>query len=241
MDFANYKFRCSYLGNIVNKSGNITQTTKTYLLELWIKERFNVEKDIASKYFDKGVACESDGRELLQKTFYKNEFVAKNKTRLENDYLQGEYDYYSKTDETVTDIKNAWDIFTFHKAKLTHDYEWQLKGYAMLLGINKCRLFYFLNDMPDFMLCEEERKLFGSGKFLTTESQDFLQACDELKRKFTYSYLRTEERFKFWHFNANENDFEKIRNSVEQARKYLIALDKTYLDNLEGNAKIIVG
>ena len=239
LDFSNYKFRCSSLGKIVSKSGNLTQTTKTFLLELWIKEKFCIEKDINSKYLEKGISCESDGRSILQKVFYRDEFVSKNKIRLENDFLSGEYDYFSNTDNTVTDIKNAWDLFSFHKAELTHDYKWQLKGYAMLLGIKKCRLLYCLNDMPDFLLCEEEKKMFYNGKFLSTESQEFLSACQDLRKKYTYGYLKLEERFKYWHFECTNQDIDEIKKSVELSRKYLIELENNYYELKEKNICLI--
>lgn len=197
----------------------MTDGVKTYLDELFTKAIYIVEKDIASKYFDKGIACEQDALDLLQKCLFKGEFVGKNKKHFKNEMLCGTPDALKK--DFVFDTKNAFDVFTFDKVQLSWDYEWQVRGYMNLTEKKRGFIFYCLIDMPDFLMADEERKLFYSGKFLTTESQDYKDACIELQRKYKYDYLTDAERFKLFEVEYTKEHKDIITQSVSYARKYL--------------------
>ena len=158
MDFSKYKFRCSALGNIISKSGKMTQGVQTYLQEIFIEETTGIRKQVSSKYFDKGNLCEQNAMQILQEALYPNSFVRAFKTKLSNDFVQGTLDV--DMPDYLYDIKNAYDRFTFGKAECSWDYEWQVKAYLWLKGKTKGRLFYTLCDMPEELIQEEEIKLF---------------------------------------------------------------------------------
>lgn len=222
MDFSNYRFRSSALGKIISKSGKLTDTNKTYLNELFIGETYGIQKEITSKYFEKGIICEQDGRDFLKRALYPRSFIPKNRVRIHNEYIHGEPDVVMQ--DYHYDIKNAYDLFTFGKAQLTHDYEWQVKGYTMLLDEKPGRLLYIIADMSDVLLADEEKKLFYQGKFLTMESEAYQQACEELRKKYSYSHIPLEERFKLFEVPYTEQDRVTIIKSVEMARSYLQSL-----------------
>ena len=79
MDFSNYKFRCSALGNIVSKSGKFTDGNKTYIEEVFIGELYGVRKESYGKAIEKGKYCEEDGITMLNKAIYPGSIVIKNR------------------------------------------------------------------------------------------------------------------------------------------------------------------
>lgn len=234
--FENYKFRCSALGKIISKSGKLTDTTKTYLTDVFIGELYGIHKDINSKYLDKGIACETAGVRLLRETIYQNKanFV-KNVDEKANDFIKGTCDINANQDETITDIKNAYDRFTFGKASLTWDYQWQVKGYCWLYGRSKGRLFYCLNNMPESLVSKEVQKAFYLGDFTTPECDEFRQVEDNIRDSHNYDKIPIEERFKFWDLEFTDNDLETITQAVTVARMYLLDLYNEHLLMVERN------
>jgi len=232
-----YKFRCSSLGIIISKSGKLTDTNKSYIQKCWIENKYNIQSDIQSKYFDKGIACEQDGLMLFKDVFYPNRLILKNRKHYSNDFIQGTPDVI--VNPILADIKNAYDIFTFAKATLTYDYEWQLKGYMYLTGLTESILFYCLVDMPDFLLAQEEKNLFYKGKFLTTESPDYLEAVQELRKTFIYDYMAKEERFKVFNVELTNEDIELIKYSVNQARSFMDSLEIDYNIRIKNNQNLL--
>ena len=219
MHFLNYTFRCSSLGKIMSAKGELTQTNKSALLEIFIEETEKVRKNITSKYFEKGIFCEEDGFDLLQKTLYPNSLILKNKSRLSNEFINGEHD--TIVGDIVYDIKNAFDRITFAKADLTDGYEWQLRGYMWLNNISSARLFYCLNNMPEHMLVDEERKLFYANKFISFEDKEYLSLCDELRAFHNYDDKPIYERFKVWDVAHCEYQIETLKARIIKCRGYL--------------------
>lgn len=223
--FDNYKFRCHSLGKIVTPSGKLTETSKTYLRQLFFEEIENTRKQISSKYFEKGLFDEQSGITLLNKTLYKGKLLVKNKERKSNDYIIGECDLVAP-DEIVYDVKNAWDIFTFQNAQLTHEYTIQLVGYMWLWDKTKARLFYCLNNTPEHLIIQEEKKLFYSGNYLTMEDETYINDCIELRKQHNYDNKPLEERFKVFEVNAETLPIDKIISCINAARKFLNELDE---------------
>ena len=236
--FDNYKFRCSALGYIMGSGNELTIANKTHLLEVFIGEIYNTRKEITSKYFEKGTFMEEDGITLLNQTLYPNNLLVKNKERRANDYIHGECDTISP-DEIIYDIKNAWDRFSFGKADLTFNYKWQLKGYCMLWNIHRGRLFYCLNNMPEHLLCDEERKLFYQHRFTTTEDPEYLSLCTELRKKHNYDDLPVWERFKTWDVDFTDEDAEKLRSRIILCRKHLNTLHEKHEEQISRNKQLM--
>lgn len=219
MNFDNYKFRCSALGKIVSKSGKFTDGNKTYIEEVFNGEVYNVRKEITSKYFEKGLFEEESGITLLNKTLYQKSIIVKNKERRTNDWIHGEADCIK--DGIVYDIKNAWDKFTFAKADLTHDYNYQLIGYMWLWELDKARLFYCLNNTPDHIFESEARKMLYTGNFISEESPEYIEAYNNLKAKHIHDSMPLEQRFKVWDISRSEEQIEVLKKSITMARNYM--------------------
>lgn len=237
-NFNNYLFRCSTLGNVVTASGKLTEGAKTYLSEVFINEVYGVRREAYGKALDKGIACEEDGFALLNKAIYPKQFVAKIKEVKQNKYIIGTPD--TIMDWIVYDIKNAYDLFTFGKAQLTHLYEWQLKGYMMLHKLSRARLFYCINNMPEHILLDEERKMFYfQRKWVSTEDASYILACDELRAAHNYDAMPIEERFKIWDVELSDQDELKIASCVRAARLYLNELLNEHNDRIAFNKSLL--
>lgn len=233
MYFDNYEFRASALGKIWSAKGEITTGNETYLNELFIGEMEGIRKEIHSKYFTKGNFTEEDGITLLSDTLHKGKLILKNKERKHNGWIHGEADCI--VGDIVYDIKNAWDKFTFGRASLTTIYEWQGRGYMWLWNKPKFRLFYCLNNMPEHLLCDEERKIFYAHYFTTTENEDYIKLCMELRQKHKYDHMRLYERFRFWEIEHDEEKIERLKSKITKCRAYLNELFTERQDELKRN------
>lgn len=236
MNFDNHLFRASAIGKIISKSGKLTDGIKTHLEEVFIGQLYGVEKEIYSKYFDKGNACEQDGLDILSKQILKA-FAAKNKREYSNDYVKGTPDCLHKN--MVFDIKNAYDLFSFGKASATWDYKWQVRTYQFLTGQSRGYVLYCLADMPDFLFADEERKLFYQGKFISYESKEFKEATDDLRRKYIYDYMKPEDKFKLFEVDYAKEHEDMIIESVNDSRKYLNQLLEQHSYRIKVNLSII--
>lgn len=219
----NYKQRSSSLGNIITKSGKVTQGMTTYLSEKFVEITTGHRKEITSKYFEKGIASEQAIIDLVNKYFFKKEFITDNKKQFENQYITGTPDLIHNG--FVFDIKSAWDQFTFQKASLSWMYEWQLRAYMNLLGLNKAFLVYGLVDMPEHLMRKEKQSLFYQGGiFEDYDDPNYIEACKELEARYTFSHLPIHQRLKVWEIDAKEDDSDVIQNAVEISRVMLMTM-----------------
>lgn len=213
------------------KAGNLSETAKTHLIDVFVSNKYGRNTDIQNKYIQKGLLVEEDSITLysrLTKTFYK-----KNEEPLTNDYIKGTPDLFSgksiqKADH-ITDIKSSFDVFTFfrnHNNDLNNLYYWQVQGYMDLTGAKTASVAYCLVDTPDVIINDEKRKLMWKMGVATSENEDFKQACDELDRLLTYSDIPMNERLIEFFVERNDEQIELMHKRVEKAREYLIALEE---------------
>jgi hypothetical protein len=200
-DFSNQKFRCSSLGALMsNQPGKkdtktveeLSETAKGELLKIYILEVYGREKEIHSKYIEKGLAVEEDSITLLSRI--KKIPFFKNKERKENDFITGEVDI---KDPYLMDTKSCWDLHTFMETKtkkLNKSYEYQIQGYCDLYGFDQCSICYCLIDTPLGLIEDEKRKLFYKMNVPTTENPEYLKACEALEKEMTFSDIPFEER-----------------------------------------------
>ena len=151
-------FRCHSVGEIIGVKG-LGVTGEKRAIQTYLEQFTDRQKEIKSKYLEKGIINESGAIELVNELF--GYTFQKNEARLFNDYLTGECDVNDNEQDCIADIKCSWDIFTFFEAKTkdVKDYEWQLRGYMELYNKSKAQLYYCLTDMSDTqLLTEMERK-----------------------------------------------------------------------------------
>jgi len=145
-----FKLRASAAGTLIpnGKGSLISVGGKTYLKEWVISQLYGVEKQIKSKYLDKGIQFEDQAIDFTVKML-SIDFAMKNEKRFEDDYFTGEPDII--LDDLIIDIKNSWDAFTFplFEAEIPNsDYFYQLQVYMHLTGKRKAKLVYVLLDTP---------------------------------------------------------------------------------------------
>lgn len=226
MQFNTYKFRCSGLKNLMidpklkadKEAGNLSETTKSYLKELWIEAVYGRKKDISSKFMEKGTIVESDSLDLVQEALGKTYF--KNQDRLENDFITGTPDVKSPR---LVDIKSCWDIFTFAKKNevdARKDYFYQLLGYMWLTGATESDLIYTLVNTPEIIINDE---LYRMSKYNPKIGQsDAIDA--EVRKNFIYDDIEAVVKVKLYTFLYQTEEVEKLKLRIIKAREYMNGL-----------------
>lgn len=153
-----FKCRASALGMLMTspraKSETLSQTAKSYI-EDWVKEQiYGVQKQIKSKYIQKGLALEDQAIEFYSMVMDKS-FMIKNLDKYEDDFFTGTPDCIFEG--VVYDFKTSWDCYTFPLFDDVPDngYFYQLQVYMHLTGLKKAKLVYTLQDTPDYLTYEE--------------------------------------------------------------------------------------
>ncbi len=145
-----FKLRASAAGTLApNGKGSLLSVGgKTYIKEWVISQIYGVEKQVKSKYIDKGVMMEDQAIDFTVKML-DIQFALKNEKQFTDDYFTGEPDMI--LDDRIIDIKNSWDCFTFPLLETeipNSDYFYQLQVYMHLTGKRKATLVYVLLDTP---------------------------------------------------------------------------------------------
>lgn len=212
-----------------NKDEPLGDTCISYLLQVFVEEKYSLKKDIHSKYMEKGTLVEAESIELLSE--YHGEFYDKNKERKKNAFIEGECDIDHRPKRRILDTKNAWDVFTYNatifasenKGKVKSDYMWQGEGYMELFDADTFQLVYGLMNMPAELIEQERKKiLYELGGKHMEDTNIYEEACKNLLKKCTFDHLPLEERFydKIV-LTRNAENYAAIVNRVIQCRKWL--------------------
>lgn len=201
--------------------GDLSETTKSYLIERYIEFQYGRKKDISNKYIEKGLMVEEDAITLYSRL--KKNYFKKNSERLSNAFVTGEVDLFEgeeirKADETI-DTKACWDIFTFWKAKtekLNKDYYWQGQVYMALTGASVHRVAHCLINTPQILINDEKKKLLWRAGVIDDTNKDYLQACLDLEKLMTYDDIPLNERM---HEEIVERDDAAIKSLYERIKK----------------------
>ena len=197
-----FKIRASASGKLMTESRTKTEplskTTQTYLQE-WFKESlYGVQKEISSKYLDKGIALEDEAIDKVIE-WLDLPFAMKNEEQFENEYFKGTPDLI--VNDTVFDIKCSWDCFTFplfESEMPNKDYYYQLQVYMALTGLKKAMLCYVLVNTPEDLTWEQPHDYSNVDKslrlktFEVTYDQSVIDSLIE-KVKLSRSYLQAKK------------------------------------------------
>jgi len=219
MAFPVFKIRCSGISKIMGVKG-LGKTGQSYLDE-WMKEQiYNRRKDFASKYFDKGNACENDAIAFASANL-KWGHVEKNDEWFEDDIFQGTPDIIHERKKFIADIKNSWDCFTFPLYDIeipTDGYDDQLNGYMQLTGYREAQLVYCLMDAPlDLMKKEMSRLSWKEGY----RGEVPTEVYQKVKEDMTYSNLPASLRLKVFEVEFNPDRIKAIQDRVLVCREYI--------------------
>ena len=214
------KIRCSSLGKVMTspktKGEVLSKTTKTYIQELVLEDKFGIKKDFSSRYTDKGIIQEDIAIDLASRVLGLP-FVVKNTDYFENDFVKGTPDLI--LDDEVIDIKCSWDgtTFPFFEDELPNkDYFWQLIGYCWLTGKSKARVVYCLVDTPeDIVLDEIRRASWAKHEIEVSEETEM-----EVRAKHEFSHIDERKRVKAYTIEMNEANIEQLKERLNACEEY---------------------
>lgn len=224
IDFSNYKFRCSGLKNLMvnprTKGELLSETTKTYLRDIYIKETFDRERpDITSAPMLKGTMVETDSLVLIEHVTKQVYF--KNNKHFENEYIKGTPDVVPSDDDTVKDVKSSFNIFTFSAVdakKAKDDYFWQIFGYGWLTGKPKGQLMYALVNTPESIIEKDMyRASFTNDGLLNADPDE----VSRFRRNYIFDDIPEELRLKTYDFEFDLAQIDMLKERVSAAREYL--------------------
>jgi hypothetical protein len=220
------KVRCSQLGKIMTKprlkSEVLSQTTKTYIQELVLQEKYGIYKEFWSRYTDKGNQVEDEAINLAMDTLEVG-FIYKNEESFSNDWITGTPDVNT---DILLDVKSSWDAttFPFFEDELSNkDYFYQLQGYMWLTGKQTSFLCYCLINTP-FEIVEDEVRREHWKQQSIDESQDIR---DFVEAKHNFDHIPKEKRIKTFVIERDENVIEEIKTRIELCREYYNQLIET--------------
>ena len=245
MDFSNILFRCSQLGHLMTEprakaakeAGELSETTKTHLVDVYVQNKYGRQTDISNKYITKGLMVEEDSITLysrVKKTFFK-----KNEKHLSNSFIKGTPDLFTgkiiEQAETIIDIKSSWDIFTYfrnHSKGVPDLYYWQLQGYMALSGAKSAKLAFCLVDTPETLILDAKRKLMWQMNAGTEENEEYKLACDELDKAMIFSDIPMNERVMEFDIERDCEGIERLYSKVIKARRFLNELETSLSPSL---------
>jgi hypothetical protein len=141
------------------KEMSLSAGAKTYLGKLAKQFVYSYNKVVETKYMDKGLACEDEAIEMINRLRFKS--YAKNTERRTDEFLTGECDIYVPGVKTI-DTKVAWDLDTFPAlSEDWHDplYEWQGRAYMRLWDVPEHEVCFLMITTPEELIRYEQREL----------------------------------------------------------------------------------
>ena len=205
-----------------SKSDILSETAKTGLRELWVKEVFKREKfDTTNKYTEKGILCEPDAMDLIEKVTKQTYF--KNKEEFKNEFVSGTPDIILKPESIVKDTKCSWNIWTFANVDESYaikTYYHQMLGYMWLTGVTKAELIFCLVNTPEEIMNDELMRL--SYKF--PEINESEEKAEKYIRNYKFDDIDESLRIKSFIIDFKQEDVELLKERINAGREYLKGL-----------------
>jgi len=214
------------------KQPTLSAGAKSFIEEEFMNDRFGFRTTFTNKYIQKGNECEQRSIEQVGKMLG-YEFATKAvKKEMRNEWLvTNGYDW--KTKDFVFDQKNVWNPSGL---KLFDDkdisiYEWQIRGYAMLLNeaghkIKGGAIVRVLMNPPEELVFKEARKMWadlGNGWDSDVPAK-FVQDVQEMF-DFEGKYPDVKDRCRIHIVDCSEGYFELIRTYLGMAQQYYESLE----------------
>jgi hypothetical protein len=236
-------FRSSAVNDLCGKSG-LGVTGEKLAIYNYLETKYGRRKEFTSKYTDKGLQCEEGAIKAL--SLLENKSYVKNEIRIYNKFITGECDIDNEQDNEIIDIKNSWDLFTFHDSKTANvnKYETQGQCYMELYKRSSFRLIHMLEDAPDnLVLAALEKEGYKHKDGLTPEwieveiiknmiytKENFIRFLDirclggdELTEKCIESFIEIPqaERISIKTFKRDAKKYDFVKSRVTMARTFL--------------------
>lgn len=238
---------------LVNNEVNLSETCKKELIRVFASHKYSRNREIRSKFFDKGIETEEDSITTVCRVT--KQFLKKNEVELSNDFITGTPDLFIWENiynaEEVRDTKSSWDLITFLEAKndsMNSDYLWQLQGYAWLTGAKRLSVDYCLNNTPFYLIEQEIRKEMYNWKdglipqwatlqILANHVYDRATYCDYMQKLMIFEFedekaeqifdsfveIPLKERHFNFEFDRDDSKIEAIKARVIECRNWMDA------------------
>ena len=200
MNWNKVTFRSSAVGNLLTEpqskasreSGDLSETTKTYLISRYIEIKYGRRTEIKSKYLERGKGSEEDSVTMLSQ--FEGEIFDKNEEPFANEWITGTPDLFRRDANgaitEVLDIKTCWSLETLLSnlnKPLNSLYEAQMQAYLALTGANVAWVCYCLPDFDLGFIEAEKIKMFNSGKYVSELSPQYIKDCAILERQYIFN------------------------------------------------------
>jgi hypothetical protein len=220
--------RASQIGKLMtnDRSGkNIGQTAITALKEIVLFDKYGFQKDISSKYLEKGILNEKKSIKLAIDVL--NWFDVDPdapQLRLVNDFITGMPDINTKS--KGADVKSSWSglTFPFFETECPNkDYFWQMQSYCWLTNKSEFDLVYCLTDAPEQMILDEVNrtvwKNLANPLFADMTQTEIEEHFDQVVRsQMTFGQVPKEKRVKKFTIKADEESIEKMKSRIIECR-----------------------
>lgn len=225
MNFNNYKFHASGIGNLMvlprskkdKENNKLSDTSKKYLHDIYIKEVYGRDYNFQNKYTIKGTLSEEQSISLL--TRVTNKLYTKNEKNISNDYVTGTPDIITKN--TVIDIKTKWDLQTFiNETGDKKMYYYQLQAYMWLTNLKKSQLAFTLVNTPQFLVVSEKNKVFHTS-YYEDGSKELVQAENQVDKNHNFDDILDSKKIKIYDFEYSNEVIEVMKRQIKTARNYL--------------------
>lgn len=220
-------FRCSALSKLMcepkskaaKDAGELGETAKSFIEEMWLRDKYGYYEEVSSPEMMKGLLCEQDSMELVQKVLG-GEFRTAYGQRLQNEYIIGTPDIVLESEGVIEDIKTSWSLKTFFNAELKSEYYAQGQGYMELKKFKKYRLIYCLVPTPANLLDIEYKRIEWRFKD-DFDNPDFQKAVTQFGRNNECLHdIPIKKRIKVFEFEYSPEFIEKLYKQVIKGRKY---------------------
>jgi len=228
------KMKADY-GDLLQKKFSkptLSKTAISYIEQLHKEALFGRDKEIYSKYLDKGLQVEEEGISIY--TEVTDSLFVKNKKRFKNAWFTGEPD---NIQGKVRDIKSSWDFDTFpmHATEPPNDDNiWQVQAYMHLTKLKSAEIIYVLVDTPDILINDFKRKTaWNLGKIDLPEELD-----QEIEFNMRYKDIPQELRVKVFHVEYDEQKIEMVKTQIKLAREHMNKLSLQFAEAIRSDGVI---
>lgn len=200
----------------------LSDTCKSYLVEIYIEEKTGRRKDLNNRYIRKGNEVEDNSIDLLSQI--DDAFYVKNTLRKRNGFIQGELDIDHEDLDIIKDIKSSWDVYTHYQNVLksvNKIYWWQGQGYMWLWGRKFYEICYVLVNTPSGIVDDEKKRLLFSMGSDKAETEVYRKACEEVDFNSFYDDIPAKERVIKIPFSFDESIVERVKERVIACREWL--------------------
>ena len=211
-----FKARASKAQNLLSEprakkdkdAGVMSATAKTYVIEQWLSDTYEIKEQINTNAINKGLIQEDVSVALL--SFVDADFYLKNEVSKSDQYFTGTADIVTK--DSIIDIKTSETAKSFMSAEMTKLYEVQLQVYMHLYGLKKAELVYCLVNAPEYQMARKNKSKYW----------DLMESSDEVNES---------EMDNFEKQTLLNMTFDRIDPKL-RIKRFSIEFDQSVIDNL---------